>query len=357
MIAHTDKMVLSPSNGKTALITGINGYIASVIGHELLQKGYNLRGTSRSAKSSDPLFNGAYQEYASRVEIVEVPDMTVTGAFDEAVKGVNIIFHTASPINFTLTSWDDFVTPAIHGTVGILKSALDHAGPELEIVVVTSSVAAVTDPAKNPHTFTEADWNNWAEAKAKELGDKAPASLLYPASKAAAEKALWKFRDEHKPPFAISAINPGVVTGPPVQPPAEASQLNETLKVTWELFSGELQTIPPPIGSGAYVDVRDVARIQVWAAEHPAESANQRYIATAGRGPPQAVADVLRKAYPARAEKITKGEPGQGYPPDWSFPEDGMVVDGTKAEKAVGFTYIKFDKSILDTAKVMERYL
>ena len=80
-------MSLPESNGKTVLITGMNGYIASVLGHLLLSKGYSIRGTSRSLASAEPLLNGAYAAYKDRVKIYEVPDMTVSGAFDEAVKG------------------------------------------------------------------------------------------------------------------------------------------------------------------------------------------------------------------------------------------------------------------------------
>ena len=80
-------MSLDPGNGKTVLITGINGYIASTVGFFLLSAGYNLRGTSRSSKSTIPLLDGAYKHYASRVQIIELPDMTMPGAFDEAVKG------------------------------------------------------------------------------------------------------------------------------------------------------------------------------------------------------------------------------------------------------------------------------
>ena len=82
---------LPPSNDKLVLISGINGYIASSIGMQLLEKGYSIRGTARSAKSTQALVEGPYAQYAhaspSRVQILEVPDMTVDGAFDEAVKG------------------------------------------------------------------------------------------------------------------------------------------------------------------------------------------------------------------------------------------------------------------------------
>jgi nucleoside-diphosphate-sugar epimerase len=80
-------MAIPASNGKTVLVTGIGGYIAGVLGHLLLTKGYSLRGTTRKAASIEPLLKGAYGPYADRVKIYEVPNMTVDGAFDEAAKG------------------------------------------------------------------------------------------------------------------------------------------------------------------------------------------------------------------------------------------------------------------------------
>lgn len=80
-------MSIPPSNGKIVLISGINGYIASAIGLELLKEGYTLRGTSRSSHGASALLDGAYKMYKDRVQMVSIHDMTVPGAFDEAVKG------------------------------------------------------------------------------------------------------------------------------------------------------------------------------------------------------------------------------------------------------------------------------
>lgn len=74
-------------NGKVILITGINGYIASKIGLDALNKGYSIRGTSRSVASTHDLIAGPYAPYADRVEIFEIPDITEPKAFDAAVKG------------------------------------------------------------------------------------------------------------------------------------------------------------------------------------------------------------------------------------------------------------------------------
>jgi nucleoside-diphosphate-sugar epimerase len=84
-------MALPASNGKTILITGINGYIASVLGQLLLSKGYSIRGTTRRTVASDPLLKGPYAPYKERIQIYEIPDMTVSGAFDEAAKGTYFV--------------------------------------------------------------------------------------------------------------------------------------------------------------------------------------------------------------------------------------------------------------------------
>lgn len=81
-------MAIPSSNGKTVLVTGINGFIASVLGQHLLSKGYNLRGTTRRIASTEGLLKGAYAPYSDRVKIFEVPDMTISGAFDEAASGM-----------------------------------------------------------------------------------------------------------------------------------------------------------------------------------------------------------------------------------------------------------------------------
>lgn len=158
-----------------------------------------------------------------------------------------------------------------------------------------------------------------------------------------------------QPPFAVTAINPSVVTGPPINPPSHPSALNETLKPIWNILSGAATTIPVGIGSQSYIDVRDVSAIHIYAAEHPSEANGHRFLAAAGRGTMQAAADILRKAYPERT--IVVGEPGSDYESDYSYPEGGFKFYSTRMENALGRKLIRYDRSLLDTAKVLERYL
>jgi nucleoside-diphosphate-sugar epimerase len=139
---ETDHAV-PPWNGKTVLITGINGYIASALGLHLLQRGYAVRGTIREARKAHRLVDGAYAVYGDRFELVVIPDMTADGSLDRAVVGVNIIFHLASPVAFHLRAISEVVDVAAKLTESVLNAALHHAGPQLEAVVVTSSGAAM----------------------------------------------------------------------------------------------------------------------------------------------------------------------------------------------------------------------
>lgn len=171
-----------------------------------------------------------------------------------------------------------------------------------------------------------------------------------------------------KPSFAITTINPSVVIGPPLVLPSSGTKFNETLQPFFNILSGKQQTIPPNIGSGSFVDVRNVAFMHIWAFEHPDKSDGERFLGVKGFGPSQAVADVLRYHYKGTSigDKIVVGEPGKGYVgfnektgevEEVRYPEENMKVDGSKAVRVMGVEYISFPQSIVDTAKAMEPLL
>lgn len=75
------------SQNRLVLVTGANGFIAARTVEAFLKAGFSVRGTTRSRSSAQGLLD-SLPEYADKIEIVEVPDITVDGAFDEAVKGL-----------------------------------------------------------------------------------------------------------------------------------------------------------------------------------------------------------------------------------------------------------------------------
>ena len=120
--------------------------------------------------------------------------------------GVHAIAHLASPVSLGFTDPDPVLEVAIQGTTGILQSALKE--PTIKSVVLMSSVAAVASEKQGPYVFTEKDWNTGALGLIEKLGKKSPGPLIYAGSKVASEQAFWKFRDEKKPQFSMTAINP-----------------------------------------------------------------------------------------------------------------------------------------------------
>lgn len=74
---------------RLVLITGINGYIAAHTAATFLKAGYAVRGTVRARTSNvESLVRALGQYYdGSRLELVEVPNISVDGAFDRAVEG------------------------------------------------------------------------------------------------------------------------------------------------------------------------------------------------------------------------------------------------------------------------------
>lgn len=136
--------------------------------------------------------------------------------------------------------------------------------------------------------------------------------------------------------------------------PAGISQTNEFI---WQVLSG--QEYPPgPIGYDAHVDVRDCARMTVWAVESPIADGQRYCVGGNGNyGCPQATADILRAAYPNRRAIIREGIPGEGYMPGWQYPPKAMKVNSDKAVKATGQDWIPYDKMVLDAAKMFEHFL
>ncbi len=130
-------------------------------------------------------------------------------------------------MSFFFSDPEPVIRSAVQGTLSILESA----AKELSIrqFVLLSSIAAIKKRGTEgaPLRLTEADWNDFAEEVVAAEGKNAPGPAIYAASKTAGEKAFWKFRDEHKPAFSMTAVNPAYAfslsaPSPSTGPPANA---------------------------------------------------------------------------------------------------------------------------------------
>lgn len=95
------------------------------------------------------------------------------------------------------------IDKALGGTTSILESALKY-GTQLRSVVYMSSGATITE--KEAKVYSEKDWNTTAQVIFKERGNETGPLMAYTASKVAAEKAFWEFKEQRKPVFTMTAI-------------------------------------------------------------------------------------------------------------------------------------------------------
>jgi nucleoside-diphosphate-sugar epimerase len=328
---------MGKGSGQLILVTGASSFVGAHVIKEFLKNGYRVRGQVRSDSSAGKVRN-AFPDAGEALETVNVSDITTAGAFDEAVKGVDGVIHTASPFVFQVEDNErDLLEPAVKGTTRILEAVAAYA-PQVKRVVITSSFAAIIDPTKGArpgHTYSEADWNPVTYDKAKA----GPGPVAYCASKTFAEKAANDFVAEKKPNFTVAAICPPMIYGP-IAHDADIKNLNTSVADIYRFMDGS-HTEPGPTPFPAFADARNVATAHLEAYERP-EAAGQRYLITSGNFQYIDVCRILRVMLPDRVAQI----------PDPAKTErvETFGVDNSKAQRELGIKFITLDECIRDTA-------
>ncbi|KAK7036575.1 hypothetical protein VNI00_011508 [Paramarasmius palmivorus] len=289
-----------PDTNRTILITGANGYIASWIVGSLLKKGYIVRAAVRNESRGQQLID-TYRSYGSKLQLYPVGNMQSEGAWDEAVKGVDAIMHTAAQVDLNTVEPADIIEPAVEGVLNILKSTLQY-GSSVKRFIYTSTCAAIIDTSEDILTVTEADWNDKRIKEVEEKGKDAHGLTKYSASKTLAEKgigsviqslpsgfspviAFWQFYEQHRSEvqWDVVVLNPPWVFGPNAHKIIRPDELNESNRfwfnavVKGDVFGASPETSP---GHG-WVDARDVAEAHVLALESP-KAGGERIILCAG---------------------------------------------------------------------------
>ncbi|KAJ3877793.1 D-lactaldehyde dehydrogenase, partial [Lentinula edodes] len=302
----------------------------------LLEKGYAVRGTVRSEEKGEPL-KKIFADYKDKFEIVVVEDITKEGAFDEAVKGVDAIEHTASPFHFKADDPQELIGPAVNGTRSILKSALNNSS--IRRIVVTSSTAAIIATLPEPKVFSELDWNEQAIEEVKKQGKNASQAAKYRASKTLAEKAAWEFYEASNTnrSWDLVVLNPPYVFGPVIHDVSSPSALGTSAgdwynSVVRPDMGGKTLEVITTIGGG-WVDVRDIALAHVLALQKN-EAGGERLLISKGEFVYQDFIDTANALSPSPIPSHTdlpKGKPGAGK--DF-VPK--IVYDPSKASKILG---------------------
>ncbi|KAJ7757721.1 hypothetical protein DFH07DRAFT_819130 [Mycena maculata] len=321
---------------KIACVTGASGFLATQIILILLDRSWKVRACVRSQAKADawkakfPMFS------ADQIEFVSVPDMQIEGSFVEAVKGCEVVFHTASPFNFVFKDNEkDMLMPAKQGALTLLQAAKRESA--VKRVIFTSSFAAIVDPHLDPrpgHTYTEADWNpsTWEEAVKS-----TDPHFVYLASKAHAEKAVWDFVKDEKPAFSVTSIVPPVILGEAAQPFTSMVDINQSSRVLWRCVD-----VPEMPATPAYVcvDVKDCALCHVLAVEQDIAVVNgKRYLTVGAPFTQNDAAKVIAELFPDVASRLPPPSPYHEY----------YTYSSAQVEKDLGIKWRPFEQTVKET--------
>jgi len=251
-------MELVFDQNKPVLVTGATGYVAGWIIERLLTLGLTVHAAVRNPNDVKKIahLDALAKKHTGNIRYFKA-DLLNNGDYDEAMKGCQVVFHTASP--FVLNVQDpqkDLVDPAVLGTRNVLESV--NRCPSVERVVLTSSCAAIygdnIDVANTPNNIlTEEIWNTSSSLQHNP----------YSYSKTLAEAEAWKMAEAQNH-WRLVVINPSLVIGPGINPNATSESFN----LVRQFGDGRAKMGVPKFYIGV-VDVRDVADAHVRAAFLP----------------------------------------------------------------------------------------
>ena len=271
---------------KKLLVTGASGFIGTHCVLELLNHGYQVKGTVRNLDRAERILTilNKHTKYIDRLEFAQA-ELTDPRSWEKAMQGCDGVLHVASPVPVIQPKDpDEVIRPAREGTLNVLKAAKKLDIPR---VVMTSSVSAVWGKGREgSRVYSESDWTNTNDP------DQSPYSL----SKTFAERDAWKFVEEQGGP-ELAVINPSFVLGPALE-----SDYGSSLEILYKILKRKFPLVPK-LGF-EIVDVRDVAVLHRLAFES-AKASGRRFLCSSGFRWVKEMAIYIRENFPDYRKKIS----------------------------------------------------
>ncbi|KAF6840629.1 3-beta hydroxysteroid dehydrogenase [Colletotrichum plurivorum] len=332
------------------LLTGATGFVGFKTLVKALEAGYRVRCAVRSMSGIEKILaTPSIQSLKPSDEHLSwaiVPDITLAGAYDDAVKGVKYIVHCASPVPKLRpdsrhgTVEEIYINPAVLGVIGILESAAAQAADTVKRVVITSSIVAV---------MPRSAFRGEGLDRPPFTGDSrlptptAPYEDPYSSSKTAALEQSEAWVEKHSPPFDLISIMPAWVFGRDELRTTSEGMLAGSNAALLDFVRGAKSATP--INTG-YIAVEDVADAHI-SALSPAVSGGQSFILSKhmswedGR-------QIAKKHFPQAFAIGLFSE--DGVQPTVSIP-----TDASEGEKLLGRKYMDDDDTVKEmTAQLVE---
>ncbi|KAK9750392.1 hypothetical protein RND81_02G193200 [Saponaria officinalis] len=229
-------------------VTGGTGFIAAYLIKMLLERGHNVRATVRDPGNEEKVGYLWQMEGARERLKIMGADLLVEGSFDEAVRGVDGVFHTAAPVlvPYDENVFENLVQPSINGTLNVLKSCIK--ANSVKRVVLTSSCSAVRYcPDVNVNSpLNESHWSDPEYCKKNRL--------WYPYAKTLAEQSAWQMAKESG--LDLVVVNPSFIVGPLLAP-----QPTSTLLLVLGIIKGAIGEYPNQAIGFVHIDDAIAAHI------------------------------------------------------------------------------------------------
>ncbi|XP_042483700.1 tetraketide alpha-pyrone reductase 2-like [Macadamia integrifolia] len=263
-------------------VTGGTGFIGAYLVKALLERGHTIRTTVRDPDADEKVgFLWEMNEAKQRLRLLKA-DIMVEGSFDEAVEGVDGVFHTASPV---LVPYDDniqttLIDPATKGTLNVMKSCAKAS--TVKRVVLTSSCSAIRyhEHVEQKSPLNESHWSDPEYCKRY--------NMWYAYAKTLAEKKAWQLAKESG--IDLVVVNPSFVVGPLIAP-----QPTSTLLLILGIIKGLTGKYPNTrIG---FVHIEDVVATHILAMEE--SKASGRLICSSTVAHWSEIIEMLKTKYPS----------------------------------------------------------
>lgn len=303
VIVATAIMSSAPSI-RTVMITGANGYLASHIVKQLLEKGYNVNACVRNAdneSSVQHLLDLPSSDTTGKLQLFSTGDMgdkSLYGRYEKPLVNCDFVVHAATPLSpkfkGEFDGMRDMLNPGMDGTKELLET-IDNCPTRssIQCFVLTSSMSAAA-PIPEPPVKDE---SHWSDDNAQLSRDN-----FYGCLKTRQEKLCQQWSEKSAtegklaPNFKFCAICPTMIVGAGVGSKDDDSNYTPSGtmgRLHWLLMGGRPKA---PNDSMSYIDVQDCAAHHIAAMENP--NASGRYFSLVESWHWNDILSTLKELYP-----------------------------------------------------------